>query len=176
MSKTQKCFACIGDWVSLYSRLLWLRPPQRPLSSPSHLEFVAPWFPPHSVHASREGRRGWCHVLGGFPPPGFPPRVPTLCSNQGCSHSPSCGVRTQSLLYSPLQTCSIISLPPARSVSPHHDFRGGSPAWDLSSGFMTATLKARQGVKPFSPLKMLLVPTGKRLQKHFLASCFSFRN
>lgn len=68
MSKTQKCLAHLSDWVSPDPRLSRLRPPRRPLSSPSCPEFVAPWFPPHSVHASREGRRGWCRVLGGSPP------------------------------------------------------------------------------------------------------------
>lgn len=167
MSKTQKCLAHLGDWVSPDPRLLRLRPPRRPLSSPSCPEFVAPWFPPHSVHASRGGRRGWCGVLGGSPPSALTRAVlilPAVVS----------GPNPSSVL--PSQPVPSIPLPPARPVSPHHDFRGGSPSWHLSSDFMTATVKARQGVEPFSPLKPLLVPGVKRTQKRFLASCFSCRN
>lgn len=129
------------------------------LTQPSGI--CSPMVSSHSVHAAGEGRRGGCSVLGGSPASAVTRAVlilPAVVSGP----NPSSILPAPNLFhYTP--SSSTLSLSSPRP-------------WDLSSGFMTGTLKARQGVEPFSPPKTLLVPAEKWLQMHFLASCFSFRN
>lgn len=107
MSKTQKCLAHLGDWVSPDPRLLRLRPPAATfkLTQLSGIcsSMVSSTF--SSCFQRRQTRLVRCSG-----------RVPTLCSDQGCSHSPSCGVWTQSLLCPPLPTCPLYT-PPSSTPS-----------------------------------------------------------
>lgn len=95
MSKTRLSLECIGDWVSHDSCLLLLVPFMVPFKLSQAPRICSSEVSSTFSSCFQRRQTRLTMLCSG--------RVPTLCSRQGCSsHSPSCGIRIQPLLVSPL--------------------------------------------------------------------------